>query len=336
MLTSTLSNFDGPRPQPIIARLFAAAAVLLLLVGGGLFIYLWRLAERPQTATITATTGLVQFQRHGETAWQTAIPGSQLSGGDGIRTDAAATAQITYFDGSITRLAENTTLTLTELSASRSGRHYQIRLTQHRGQTSQLVLPLPSADSRFEITTAAAHITALGTTYQVQVDEAGNTRINVTEGRVRVRHQQEERVLLAGETMQVMTGAEPAAATGQPTGSSGGSDSPITPTATITGTPPPTAQLTATPSVTASPSAAAPTLRSTSRPTLQPTASPSPTATLLPPPPTPRPPNNNDNDNDNDDNDNDNDNDDNDNDNDNDDDDNDNDNDDNDNDNDDD
>ncbi|MBK9055441.1 MAG: FecR domain-containing protein [Chloroflexi bacterium] len=295
------NNTRATRPRLTLTRLIIMVVFLLTLIGGLGYWQVWRLAEQPRTAVLTEVSGQVDVWATADETWQLATPGLVLHAGDKVRTAAAAAARITYFDGSLTRMSAATTLELTELSARRNGRWHSIAFSQQTGQTEQLVLPLPSADSRFEITTAAARIAVQGTTYQVIVDEGGHTQVTVSEGQVVVYDLQniahnvatgDSLTLAPDETTQppviVPTGAAAnqelsptVTPTASPTSTATPSATPtnvVTTTILTTGTPVSTVVATMTPTAG---SGTVPTL--TPQPTFPPTLQPTPTN---PPPPT--------------------------------------------------
>lgn len=335
--SATFDHFnENTRPRRFLITLFLIGSVLFALIGGVIAWQMWRNTSIPQTAVLTRISGLVELKTSAAATWQPATPGTTLEVGYQIRTGEDAAATITFFDGSITQLSRNTTITLTDLTAARSGRSHHIAFSQQSGQTEQLVLPAHSNDAWLEINTTAGTIKAQAATYQIIVADNGNTRITVTQGKLLVNDGQDDRTLAAGDGLTLAARSTAPVPASNPTAAA-----PLDETATPTATPTPTATATATNTATptaqgtspatltitatssstarATAAAASPTPRPTltalpaSVPaTLQPTA----TATLLPPPPTPAPSGGNDNGNDNDDDDDDDDEDDDDNDND--------------------
>ena len=205
---ASLADFSGQigrrsRPRLFIRLVFVVFA-LVFIVGTGFI--LWqrgRTATEPRAAVLTEVNGLVELRSGANGEWQTAAPGAVLQTGYQVRTDTGATALITYFEGSITRMGVETSLELTDLSARQDNRWTSITFTQLRGHTDQLVLPLPSDDSRFEVTTAAAVIRVQGTAYQITVDDNGDTQVDVTQGQVTVVAGSDEQMLSTGESLLV-------------------------------------------------------------------------------------------------------------------------------------
>ncbi len=193
------------RPQLTVTRLLIGITLLLGLIAAVAFLLLGRTAAEPRTAVLTQMNGTVELRVAGDDLWQATSPGQVLTVGDEVRTTAAATATITYFDGSITRLSPETHLQLTDLAERRDGRWYHIAFTQLSGQTDQLVLPLPAPDSYFVVTTAAARLEANGTTYHITVTPEHNTEITVTDGQVVVYEQTTNtmQTLLAGDSLLI-------------------------------------------------------------------------------------------------------------------------------------
>lgn len=332
--SATFDHFnENTRPRRFLITLFLIGSVLFALIGGVIAWQMWRNALVAQTAVLTRVSGLVELKTSAAATWQPATPGTTLEVGYQIRTGEDAAATITFFDGSITQLSHNTTITLTDLTAVRSGRSHHIAFSQQSGQTEQLVLPSRSGDAWLEIRTAAGIIKAQAATYQVIVADNGNTRITVTQGELLVNDGQDDRTLAAGDGLTLAARSTTPIPASNPTVTAP-LDETATPTPTVTtiatNTPTPTAQgtspatltLTVTPSPTVTSTATAAAASPTPRPTLTAlptsipaTLQPTATATSFSPPPTPIPSGGNDNDDDDDgDDDNDNDDDDNDND----------------------
>lgn len=283
---ASLADFGGQigrrsRPRLFIRLVFVLFALVLIIGTGFILWQRGRTATEPRTAVLTEVNGLVELRSGANGEWQTAAPGAVLQAGYQVRTDAGATALITYFEGSITRMGVETSLELTDLSARQDNRWTSITFSQLSGHTDQLVLPLPSDDSRFEVTTAAAVIRVRGTAYQITVDDNGDTQVDVTQGQVIIAAGSDEHTLSTGESLlipfslvEVMDDASPTPPTA------------ATPTAMSTATP------TATPSITGTLVVTTPTtltttltVTTTSTPTSTPTRPA--TTTLAPPTTTP-------------------------------------------------
>lgn len=331
--SATFEHFnDNSRPRRFLIALFLIGTALFALIGGVIAWQMWRNAPVPQTAVLTRVSGLVELKMSAAASWKPATPGTTLEVGYQIRTSEDAAATITFFDGSITQLSRNTTIIITDLTATRSGRSHHIAFSQQVGQTEQLVLPAHNGDAWLEISTAAGTIKTQAATYQIIVADNGNTRITVTQGELLVHDGQDDRTLAAGDGLTLAarsttpipvsnpTVAAPLDETATPTATptpTATATATNTPTPTAQGTSPATLTLTATPSPTATSTATAAAASPTPRPTLTAlptsipaTLQPTATATPFPPPPTPVPSGDNDNGNDNDDDDDDNDNDD--------------------------
>lgn len=285
---ASLADFGGQigrrsRPRLFIRLVFALFAFVLII---GIGVILWqrgRTATEPRTAVLTEVNGLVELRSGANGEWQTAAPGTVLQAGYQVRTDTGATALITYFEGSITRMGVETSLELTDLSARQDNRWTSITFTQLSGHTDQLVLPLPSDDSRFEVTTAAAVIRVRGTAYQITVDDNGDTHVDVTQGQVIVASGDDEHTLSTGESLlvpfslvEVMDDASSTPATTP--------IPPAMPMATPTTTPFSTLAVTTLSSTVAMTTTTTLTTTSTVTPTSTPTSTPTrPVTTLVPP-----------------------------------------------------
>jgi hypothetical protein len=185
-----------------------------------------------------------------------------------------------------------------------------IILQQESGRTQNYVQPLQTSGSRFEIHTPAATVSVRGTSFTVDVDQKGTTRVAVSEGRVQVAAQGVTITLDAGEVSLVESGRAPGVVEVVPTEPipaelatliSTSQPAPVeepgqeeqatatpqpsnTPTASPSNTPTPSPTSTSTPTATPTPT---PTAVSGSGPTEPPSSGPTntPTPTGTPAPP---------------------------------------------------
>src|SRR5438105_14255495 len=91
-----------------VAFLAAVLAVVLVLTAGP--------AKAKEFATLRVLAGKVDVEPGGAGPFKQALDGQTLGDGDVVRTGPDGRAQITYFDGSITRIDFNTTYRIIELT----------------------------------------------------------------------------------------------------------------------------------------------------------------------------------------------------------------------------
>ncbi len=206
------SLFDQPRP---LAVGFAAAIALVIV--SALVFQFWSNQSGSEQASVAAVQGTVFIQTDNSDIWKPVTNKTSFEEGDLVRTGADSSVVLTYPDESHTAVAPNSELTILLMTSAEDGSRQEIVLRQEIGSTRNVVQPLPSADSRFEIQTPSAIVTVRGTEFMVDVDSAGSTKVAVDEGIVEVSAQGMTIALNAGETTTVSLGSPPATAEPIPT-----------------------------------------------------------------------------------------------------------------------
>jgi len=168
-----------------MGRRFASTLVVLLVLataacsGGG------PATEVPEaTAALRVLAGTVEVQPP-SAEFSLAVDGQTVEEGFTIRTGADGRAAIEYFDGSITRLDENTTFTIVTLRIlDNDDQSKVIEGEQSEGSTYSRVTTLTDSASRFEVTTPTATASVQGTVYALYFNPDGSTGVVVFEGSV--------------------------------------------------------------------------------------------------------------------------------------------------------
>jgi hypothetical protein len=160
------------------------------------------------TATLTILSGSVDIQVAGSELWHEAQDGITLDTGDRVRTREKSQALVTFFEGSTTTLGPGTDITIRTLEKSQDSPVIYIRLYQWVGTTWNRVVQLADPSSKYEIETPAAVALVRGTSFEVQVQISGSTRLFTSAGNVRVTAQ--------GVSVDVLTGQETTIEPGQP------------------------------------------------------------------------------------------------------------------------
>jgi len=169
-----------------------------------------RVAGSP-LAILTSISGTVQVRAPGASAWTEGKVSMTLGAGVIVKTEPAAGATITFFEGSTVELGESTEVNLSDLAAG-DGTASSIRLKQEIGQTISRVKKLIDPASRYEVETTAAVAAVRGTTMLVDVAADGTTVVGNIEGLVSVIAQDVEVRLPAGTHSTIVAGQPP----GQP------------------------------------------------------------------------------------------------------------------------
>ncbi len=141
---------------------FAVLVVMLTFAVRAGIIYI-STAMSPQTATLVAANGIVLVQ---EPTWDrpgTVHPDQVLNQGDLIQTDATASAQINFFDGSTVYLQPGAQVRITEMQSNRysvlSQQSRYVTLSLEQGKLEAKVAPYTGSDSHFVVTTFGATVT---------------------------------------------------------------------------------------------------------------------------------------------------------------------------------
>lgn len=131
-------------------------------------------------ATLQILAGAVEV-RSGSGDFATALDGQEVRQGDTVATGSDGRAVITYRDGSVTRLDEDTTFTLAALEVLDSG-GIAVEGEQHSGNTYHRVVEITDSASRFDVITPTASASVQGTVYAVFVAADGSSIVAVIEG----------------------------------------------------------------------------------------------------------------------------------------------------------
>jgi len=150
-------------------------------------------------------------QKSGSGNWVSAREGLTLAKGDKIKTDAGGKAVITFFDGSVIELNDNTAVSLDELTAKSASSPKTIKIGQTIGETTSTVVKLVDPASKYEINTPSAVAGVRGTIMQVAVAANGSTSVANVEGSVSVTAQGKEVNVPPGQHSVVQQGQAPAA-----------------------------------------------------------------------------------------------------------------------------
>ena len=203
-----LSSLWKPRQRLAVGMAFA----LTVLVLGAVVAQLWLGRTAPQEAQPVAVSGIVEVQAAESDSWEPISEELSVAPGDQLRTGQDSRVTLRFPDNSMTMLEPNTVVSVVRMSANPDGSRQVTILRQEFGQTHNMVEPLPSPDSRFQIETPAATITVRGTEFFVDVDLGGKTDVAVVAGMVDVFAKGETVSLLQGQGTTVFPGDEPAVA----------------------------------------------------------------------------------------------------------------------------
>ena len=166
-------------------RLIVVLAVLVLIVGGLLFgLNLAASAATSVGATLTVYVPTVSVARAGG-AYASATSGTVVEPGDSVKTDAKGRGQIRFPDGSITRLAATSEITLTAAHFSKDGSVHDISILEKAGRTLSTVQHL-AGGATFKVTGNTTTASVRGTKFEVVLNPDGSIVIKLFEGQLDV------------------------------------------------------------------------------------------------------------------------------------------------------
>jgi hypothetical protein len=160
---------------------FRAVALSTVLMAGATFPV--SSAEGRDPATISGIEGKVETRTASSPSWRHAALQSRLNPGDAIKTGSGSRAEITYADGSITRIAPTTTLRLTQKA---EGSRIKVVL-------GSIWLKMTKGRS-LKVETPTATATIVGTEFLVDALDDGRSHVSVLEGAVSVEGNQGDKV----------------------------------------------------------------------------------------------------------------------------------------------
>ncbi|MFL7893178.1 MAG: FecR domain-containing protein [Anaerolineales bacterium] len=187
--------------QWMVIPAVAGAALLILMVfvlaaGAGIYFSGPRGA---QAAVLSDLSGVVEVLEANTTAeWTALSDGDRVKSGQRLRTGAESRVVLTFFDGTQVTLNPNTDLVLDEIDGD-WGKELKVSLIQNEGMTSHQVVPLKGEESLYSVYTPSGEASVRGTSFNVMVEETGDSVFAVETGAVLVSNNGDEAVLAAGQ-----------------------------------------------------------------------------------------------------------------------------------------
>jgi hypothetical protein len=164
-------------------RWIVALLVVVLLVAAGL-VWLNASASASTNAVATLTIFLPTASvAHSGAAYDTAASGATVIPGDSIKTDAKGRAAIQLPDGTLTRLASDTEITLTSAHFAKNGNLQDASIAQKIGRTFTNVQHLVGG-ATFKVSGQAATATVRGTKFEVYIKADGTMLVKLFEGQL--------------------------------------------------------------------------------------------------------------------------------------------------------
>ncbi len=149
--------------------------------------------------------GKVQVKKARQLIWKDATKKLRLGAGDQIKTGSSASAQIIYFNGSITTIKPGSILEIKELFDDPDSRIQQVRETLRTGRVVSSTLPMSVDGSFHELSTKNVTVQATGRSrFETRFDELNaGTSVGVYQGSAVVKSGGRERRLRGREQVSV-------------------------------------------------------------------------------------------------------------------------------------
>src|SRR5437016_179061 len=169
-------------------RRFLLLLLILVLIVGGVLVWL----NRAASAQVNASATLTVYQPAASTSRNGAdfadvSTGAMVHAGDSVKTDTKGRAAITLPDGTLTRLASDTTLKLDSAHFTKTGNLHDVTLSQKIGRTFTNVQHLASG-ATFDVNGASATASVRGTKFEIYILADGTMTVKVFVGTVRLHN----------------------------------------------------------------------------------------------------------------------------------------------------
>ncbi|TMB76788.1 MAG: FecR domain-containing protein [Chloroflexi bacterium] len=163
-------------------RRFLLLLLILILIVGGVLVWL----NRAASAQVNASATLTVYQPAASTSRNGAdfadvSTGAVVHAGDSVKTDTKGRAAITLPDGTLTRLASDTTLKLDSAHFTKTGNLHDVTLSQQIGRTFTNVQRLATG-ATFNVKGKSATASVRGTKFEVLITADGKMTVKLFEG----------------------------------------------------------------------------------------------------------------------------------------------------------
>ena len=137
-------------------------------------------------ATVTTVNGSAKVYRKGSKAGRPLHKGDKLKEDDEVKVAEKSRLEILFPDGTAMRLAEKSSLRMSELAYNKETDRKNLKVDLALGKLWARVKKLKTADSSVEVKTSNAVAGVRGTVYRVNVDEDKSALVRVYDGEVYV------------------------------------------------------------------------------------------------------------------------------------------------------
>lgn len=195
------SRNGGFTGQWMVFPAVAGAALIIFMIfifaaGAGIYFSGPRGA---QAAVLSEGSGVLEVSDGGGSGeWVAVSNGDRVKSGQRLRTGDESQVTLTFFDGTQVNLDSNTDLMLSQVDGD-WGRELKVALIQNEGMTSHQVVPLQGTDAAYNVMTPSGEASVRGTSFNVLVEETGDSVFSVETGAVLVSNNGDEAFLAAGQ-----------------------------------------------------------------------------------------------------------------------------------------
>jgi hypothetical protein len=163
-------------------RVLIVLVIVVLLVGGGIF---WLNSTAQAAVNVSGTLTVYQpttsLDRGSSGTFADATSGTRVQAGDSVKTDAKGRASVQLPDGTLTRLASNTQITLDAAHFSKNGTLHDAKFTEKVGRTLTSVQHLVSG-ATFQVAGQSAVASVRGTKFEVYIKADGTMIVKLYDG----------------------------------------------------------------------------------------------------------------------------------------------------------
>jgi ferric-dicitrate binding protein FerR (iron transport regulator) len=198
---ATVASRPAPKRRGGRRILIALAVVIVLIVAGIVWLNVAAQAQVNASAALTVYQAAASVSRNGAD-FATAQTGAVIGAGDSVKTDAKGRAAITLPDGTITRLASNTTIRLDSAHFTKTGNLHDVSLTQQVGRTLTNVQHLVSG-ATFDVHGKSATASVRGTKFEIYIKPDGTMIVKLFDGILIVTSSKGTITLHAGQQVTV-------------------------------------------------------------------------------------------------------------------------------------
>ena len=202
---------NPPRRRRGGFRILIVLGVLVLLVAGGVvWLNVAAQAAVNVSGSLTVYQPIVTIAHNGGAA-AAAGTGAVVQGGDQVSTDDKGLGAISLPDGTTTRLATDTSITLDSAHFTKGGNQHDVSFTQQVGRTFTNVQHLVTG-ATFDVHGKSATASVRGTKFEVYITPAGVMTVKVWIGTVILHNSLGQTVIGPGQQATVNPGQAPGVA----------------------------------------------------------------------------------------------------------------------------